>query len=472
MSGWNMQTLALATLRGERPALENVLPPGDDTLAGLLDRTLGFLRRFVVLGDDEAVAATLFIAHSHALDAADVTPYLDITSAERRAGKTTLLDFLDAMTHNPWRCVTPSEAVTYRRIDANKPTLLLDEVDAIFGKQAREHEGLRALLNAGFKRRGSTVPRCVGKNMSEVKDFETFCCKALAGIGRLPDTIADRSIRIEMKRKRRSDSVARWREREAPAAAEPLRDALNAILEPSIAALAEARPALPDELNDRAQDAWEPLLAIADLAGSGWPSRARRAAVRLSSLTDDDEVGAGNLLLRDLRIIFAGSDSLPTQTIIDQLCEMTESPWAEWRNGKPITARGLGRLLEPYGVSSDHWRVGSETVRGYQRRDFEDVWERWLPGTTLTSGTSGTSGTTRMVEPLEPGSVPDVPDVPDVAREALERLCKIGDELNHPAVETCTVTAGPEGWWNYIEAHHRDAVALDALAAAANGGVA
>jgi hypothetical protein len=42
-------------------------------------------------------------------------------------------------------------------------------------------------------------------------------------------------------------------------------------------------------LNDRAADNWEPLFAIADLAGDEWPRLARTAAVKLSA---DSEVGA------------------------------------------------------------------------------------------------------------------------------------------------------------------------------------
>jgi len=63
----------------------------------------------------------------------------------------------------------------------------------------------------------------------------------------------------------------------------PLRQELETWAVDNIATLAAARPELPDELGDRAQDVWEPLLAIAELAGGDWPERARTAAVALSS---------------------------------------------------------------------------------------------------------------------------------------------------------------------------------------------
>src|SRR5689334_9525486 len=87
-----------------------------------------FIRRYVVLTDEQALACALWVLHTYAVDAADVTPYLSITSAEKQSGKTVLLDVLEGIVHKPWRAVTPSAAVTFRTIEKDAPTLLLDEV--------------------------------------------------------------------------------------------------------------------------------------------------------------------------------------------------------------------------------------------------------------------------------------------------------------------------------------------------------
>ncbi len=44
-----------------------------------------------------------------------------------------------------------------------------------------------------------------------VKNFSTFCPKAIAGIGRLLDTVSDRSIPIRMERKPVSQNLAELR---------------------------------------------------------------------------------------------------------------------------------------------------------------------------------------------------------------------------------------------------------------------
>ena len=145
--------------------------------------------------------------------------------------------------------------------------------------------------------------------------------------------MADRTIEIALKRKAAGETVARFRRREVAEAAEPLHQALDALASYHVDALAEARPELPDELDDRAQDAWEPLLAIADLAGGEWPTLTRRAALALSdgratSSEDSDRLQ----LLGDVRDILdrLGCGRILTADLITELARDDESLWTEW----------------------------------------------------------------------------------------------------------------------------------------------
>jgi hypothetical protein len=133
---------------------------------------------------------------------------------------------------------------------------------------------------------------------------------------------------------------------------------------------------LPDELGDRAQDVWEPLLAAADIAGGNWPEHARLAARRLSANENAEDGSAGVLLLADIKRVFTerDSDRLPTEVLLDALRELDESPWSEWY-GRPLSARGLARLLKPYAIGPH----SDGTSRGYKREAFEDAWARYLP---------------------------------------------------------------------------------------------
>ena len=166
-------------------------------LARLLDSLVEYLREYVVMAPAQADAAALWAAHTHALDAAETTPFLNATSPEKRCGKTRLLDTLELVVARPWRVIMPSEAVLFRKIDKASPTLLLDECDAIFDRSNGSTEPLRALLNAS-NRRGTSVPRCVGPTQQLV-DFAVYCPKALSGIGVIPETVRDLSSRRQAR---------------------------------------------------------------------------------------------------------------------------------------------------------------------------------------------------------------------------------------------------------------------------------
>jgi hypothetical protein len=68
---------------------------------GLLASVEAFVTRYVVLTANQATAVALWVLHTHTIDAAGITPYLSITSAEKASGKTTLLETLEAVVARP-----------------------------------------------------------------------------------------------------------------------------------------------------------------------------------------------------------------------------------------------------------------------------------------------------------------------------------------------------------------------------------
>jgi hypothetical protein len=354
--------------------------------AEILNRTFRFIGRFVALTEKQARVVTLWTAHTHAVTAADCTPYLDINSPEKQSGKTRLLEVVETLVDKPWLTGRVTAAVLIRKTDAVKPTLLLDESDAAFGAEKEYAEALRGVLNTGY-RRGGQASCCIGQGANtDFKDFSTFCPKAIAGIGKLPDTVADRSIPIRLKRARRG-IVEKFRRREIDQEASEIKSLLAAWCEANLERLRAARPKIPDTLSDRQADCCEPLLAIAELAGGDWPEAAREAVIGEGQADDSISVK----LLLDIKSILEPRDEhkkplpkverIASCDLAKSLGEMEERPWVEWGKAqKPITPPQIARLLGKYGISPTTMRLPDERrLKGYQHQDFTEAWELYLP---------------------------------------------------------------------------------------------
>lgn len=357
-------------------------PQGEEgVLAELLDRVDVELARYISFPSTKARhAVTLWVAHTHTIDAFESTPRLALLSAEKGSGKTRTLEVLELLVPNPLHTVNVSAAALFRKVSEGKCTLLLDEADTYLSvKNAQQHEDLRGLVNAGH-RRGAVAYRCeVGKAVV-VKEYPAFAPCAIAGIGDIPDTILDRAVVVGMKRRAPTERVEPFRQRVAERVLIPLREQLETWAERATDRLQDAWPDLPDGIVDRAADVWEPLVAIADEAGDEWPERARRAAITLNAARQQRDPSLGVRLLDDCRFIFTTTelDRLTTQDLVDALIALDEGPWSDLR-GKELDARGLARRLRPYEVRPADHRFEAGVKKGYLRESFHDAWARYLP---------------------------------------------------------------------------------------------
>jgi hypothetical protein len=363
-------------------------PPGVDSsklpdLGTLLDEICAFLQKYISFTcEAQPVVIALWIVHTWFVDCFEFTPYLHIFSPTKSCGKSHLLECIAKLVRNVLSTVSLTVAALFRTIERDQPTLLIDEVDTVFSK-GNENEELRAILNAGFER-GSKVRRCVGPNF-DLKDFAVFCPKALAGIGRLPDTVGDRCIPIHLIAKKKSDKVQRFRKREVNV--EGLAATLEAYSQKSeiVEALRNGRAEVP-EISDRQNDIAEGLIVIADLAGGDWPNRGRRSLIELFSAREEENIGVQ--LLASCRDAFSkGQDRIATKDLLEKLIEEeTGTPWADlWenhlRNGNVRgPAANIARLLKPFGIKARVIKMPDDsTSRGYLREDFEDNWSRFCP---------------------------------------------------------------------------------------------
>jgi hypothetical protein len=349
--------------------------------AELLDELCQAFTRYVVFpGPQAADAVTLWVAATHAQPAWEHAPRLAVVSPLKRCGKSRLLDVVAETCHAPLITVNATIAAVVRSIGDDPPTLLVDEADTLWGtrKQADSNEDLRGLLNAGHQRNRPMLRWDVTSRTLDRLD--TFAMALLAAIGELPDTIMDRAVVIRMRRRAPGEQVDPYRTRRDAPPLNQLRDRLASWAREHLRELQHAQPAMP--LEDRAADTWEPLIAIGDLAGGDWPSRARAAATLMTAAEaqQEEDTSAGVRLLGDLREVFGDDDALYSTTILDRLHKLEDAPWADWY-GRPLTTRELAKLLRPYQVRSKSVREHGTgaSLKGYARADLHDAWRRYVP---------------------------------------------------------------------------------------------
>jgi len=353
-----------------------------DDGAAVLERVERFLARFVAYPSEHArVAHVLWIAHTHLMDCWESTPRIAFLSPEPGSGKSRALEVTEPLVPRPVHAVNTTPAYLFRKVsdEAGAPTILYDEIDTVFGPKAKDNEDIRGMLNAGH-RRGATAGRCVVRGkIVDTEELPAYCAVALAGLNDLPDTIMTRAVVVRMRRRGPGEIVEPWRLRVNGPDADDLGAALATWADVVRERACASWPAMPAGVEDRSADVWEPLLSVADLAGGPWPDRARVAAVTLVTDSRGRAESLGVLLLRDLRTVFAEADAgrLSTESILDALHDVDESPWSDLR-GKPLDARGLSRRLSAYDVKPRTLRDGSRVFKGYDAADLSDAWARYL----------------------------------------------------------------------------------------------
>jgi hypothetical protein len=411
--------------------------------ATLLDALHDAFTKFVVLPSAEAEdAVVLWTVATHGQPAWEHATRLNAFSPERRCGKSRLLDIIEATCYAPLITVNISAAALARSIGTDSPTIILDEADAIFGngiKGDEKAETIRGLINAGHQRNRPYIRWNAAAR--EAEHCNTFAMTALAGIGALPDTITDRSVVIRMQRRAPGEKVSAFRTRRDTPPLHDLRDRLTAWVRANLDELREAEPTLP--VDDRAADNWTSLAAIADLAGGGWPERARQAAEQLT--TEADQVAVSESLtvrlLEDLHGLDWTEDGrLPTSAILFKLGRIDESPWASFgKPPRPINPRDLAKMLRGYGVGPKTIRLRNSTPRGYERADLESIWQRYLPSQQAGEDTVPTGESQHLQQRNTAGqeassccTVADVSATPQHAQASDQQRFTVADVADTP----------------------------------------
>lgn len=357
------------------PPMERQVLPTTDPVDGerLLDDIFATMKRYVIAEDATLRAATLWAVHTWLMDVWTVSPIANITAPEMRCGKTLLLHVLEELAYRPLTTSNITSAAMFRAIDAYQPTLLIDEVDSFL----KGNDDVRGMLNSGLYKKNAFVMRCAGDDHAP-RQFSVWCAKALCGIGCLTSTLADRSIALRLRRKLPTESTDNLR-RSDPQQWSTLRSRILRWTDDQRETLLAHVPEPVSGINPRANDCWEPLLSIAEAAGSRWADYARSAAVVLQEC-EDDAPSAGIELLQSIRHAFnrSRSSKIYSSSLLQSLTTLDQR-WTRSNQGRPLSAHQLAQMLRLFGIQAKPIRIGGSAGKnGYERAWFDDAFKRYL----------------------------------------------------------------------------------------------
>jgi putative DNA primase/helicase len=399
----------------------------------LLTRIVGRIRSHVVMTDDAARVAALWIVMTWVHEQAAIhSPILLVTSPEPNSGKSTLLGVLSFLVRRSLTSVGITAAPLYRAIEKWQPTIIVDEGDTAFV----DNEDLRAAVNSGWTR-GQGVIRCESET-HEPRLFSTFCPKAVGMIGRrLPAATLSRSIVIEMMRRKPSERAIDFEYVDDDRLAE-LRSDLARFAADNADLLPRSQPVLPQGFENRRAANWRLLLAIADTAGEEWGRKARAAAEKIAGTLVSESVGTD--LLADIKKVFdarSDVDCLLSRQLIELLTTDPESRWREWgRDRNPITQKQLAGLLREFHIiSTTVHPAGQAHGKGYRRVDFEEVWARYLPPETPSHAAIPRSEACKRASANQTGITPTFRSVRETKSARIENA---NLSNKHAGLHACT----------------------------------
>jgi hypothetical protein len=351
------------------------------------------ITRYSGVRDDEADILAVWAIGTHCFGPATTWPvtwpYLYITG-EAGSGKTVLGQDIMGMIARQWRSATGTTGSTLFRmcgredeetgeIENYAPLLCIDEIDTTFA--GAKDEDLRRALNAGYKR-GATIPRSAGKSSI---DFPIYGPKLMMGIdnGHLPETVTQRSVRIELEKMTQDEKVSSGIEDffifDVELETEEIQQMNNDWAKAHSLCLREYRPQFPSGLTARQWEIARSLVQLASEMGSGMEARIVRALVSVFNRKRGQE-SAKQRLYSAVAQWFELNDSKNVTT--RELMAHLDSHGIGYPGH---SGKGLASLLSSDGIGPKSiWRVDEahpdgKSHRGYQRYQFDQAFVDYLP---------------------------------------------------------------------------------------------
>jgi hypothetical protein len=242
-----------------RQVIFHDLEPCEQPVDGnaLLAELVALIHKHILINNDDALTIAPWIIWTYLADEdyVEVSPYLGITSPDKRCAKTRCLDLIERLVKRGYGISDITKSSFFRFVEQWHPTLCLDEFHKLIKNRP---DLLQPFLNAYSRNKPVLV---TNTETMEPEVFDIWGARALAYLEELDDQFRDRVIEINLERKPRG--VTKPKLRETPLAyTEELRRKLLRWALDNAEAVGKAIVPVFETDNDRAADNWEMLFKI------------------------------------------------------------------------------------------------------------------------------------------------------------------------------------------------------------------
>lgn len=331
-----------------------------DTIGKMLDA-------YAVFPNREARDATiLWVAHTWVFKQFEATPRLSIFSTEYGSGKSRVMDLVCGMSPDTISTVNARPSMIYNAIeDRERVVISIDELDMIFGPRgsSNTNKALLAIINEGFTSEGTVQSGSPGN----YRTLSLFAPIVTAGKGFVPNALHTRSIRIPMRKANGRVKLEDYRLKKVRFQYAQVREVLDKWSRSSGGVLEMVD--IDNPLTDRDADKWEPLLAIAALAGGDWKKRVSRAARLLERDDAGDELPLSTLMVRNIQTYVEEQELTEGDRIFTKVLVKALVDDFDW-DPELISPRSIAKVLGNYGLEPGDVRVGKKVAKGYKVSDL------------------------------------------------------------------------------------------------------
>jgi hypothetical protein len=377
--------LERARCRGEAEETGNedadIHPEPVDDIAAVLDVARAEIEQYVAGDPMQLDMVVMWALHTHFVHHATIdlaiSPRLLISAPAAGCGKTTLLEASGELASRPLELSSISPAAFFRLADAERPTLLIDEIQGLLGRKGGNAE-LEGILNASHRRRSARTVRVEEQANKKLvtTTFDSWCTFAATISGRMSYAMESRCLKVTMRR-----ALPGEVKKHLPnGTSEMLVDCRRKFARWAKDQLVLPDVSLPPALSNRHGDNWRALFKIAALVGGHWPAKIAAAAMAaMKGVSAPDHIGP---LLLDIRAEMGQQMRLPTLELIQKLLAK-QDPSADWHTcdrGRPINPYWLREQLKDVLTPprAKPWKANGRVVHGYEAREFADAYERYL----------------------------------------------------------------------------------------------